>query len=152
MNFEEQLACLGKNRNYIIGRLKKVYPHWDIYKEIYPDKDHEWIVGMCLDTAWRRAASDEFHDLLKARFCHNQWLAPWYQSYIGGVPDPTNIFTSKWVYEQLHYNRENIKTSERAREWAEATVGIRSMTNRLVFRGIDETTRSAEWLDQVWKC
>ncbi len=141
MTFEEQLLALGKNRKHVLKRLKELFP-FDDCKESYPDKDHEWFVGMHLNTAWHRAGSWEFKTVLDARFNYNHWLAPWYQSYIGGLPDPSGIFTWQWVHGQWHYNFKNIQTSEIAREWAEGALGLRPITNGMRFRGYDLSDNS----------
>lgn len=149
MTHEDQLAALGKNRKRVLERLKKIFPKCDLH----PDRDHEWEVGVSLQTAWNRAASWEFDRLLEAKFNYNHWLAPWFQSYIGGVPDPHNIFTWRWVQDQLDNNYENMRTAESARIWAEAIVGIRPMTNRLwLGRGdFDLSKMDSAWLDAECK-
>ena len=120
MTFDEQLAALGKDRKYVLGRLKKIFP----YQGFDADKDHEWEVGSRLHEAWTRAASWEFDTLIKAKFNRNHWLGIWFQSYVGGIDDPLGTLDWMWVEDRYKINHHSISRPETARETAEKAIAL----------------------------
>lgn len=118
MNFEQQLAALGKDRKRVLEKLKKIFP----YQGFDSDKNHEWEVGCRLHDAWTRAACWEFDTLFNAKINHNHWLGVWFQSYVGGIEDPLGTLNWEWVEDSFNIRYESISKPEIARETAEKAI------------------------------
>lgn len=121
MDFEKQLAAIGKSRASVITKLKKIY-----------DATTEEEVSARLGAAWARPGCWEFEELFQKTKSSNDWLAPWFRSY-AGVEDPDGYIGPGVVEEffTIPGRFEKIHTPELARQWADAHIKMVGMARKL---------------------